>query len=323
MSDASADGEFAWAAQPYRRDLLAHCYRMLGSWDEAEDVVQETYLRAWRAYADLEHKDLLRFWLYRIATNACLTALRQRNRRPLPSGIGAPSEDPDAPPVDVEQPIAWMQPIADAAVLPDSGDPATVVAAREGVRLALIASLQHLPARQRAVLILRDVLAFPASEVATMLGTSAVAVKSALQRARMRLEEVAPTTEALVGPDDPRSRELLEQYVAGFENADTGALEKALRTDAALEIVPSGTWFAGKATCVRVLRAVVGTPGTWRMVPTAANGQPAAAAYLLGDDGRHHAFGVGVLTTTTAGIARIVAFGDAGLVERFGLPSVL
>jgi RNA polymerase sigma-70 factor (ECF subfamily) len=319
---ASADAEFTREAESYRRDLLAHCYRMLGTWDEAEDIVQETYLRAWRAYGDLEHKDLLRVWLYRIATNACLTALRQRNRRPLPSGLGAPSDDPDGEPAEADHSTPWIQPIADGAVVSESGDPAAIVTSREGIRIALIASLQHLPARQRAVLILREVLGFPASEVATMLDTSTVAVKSALQRARTRLEEVAPSAESLLEPDDPRARELLEQYVAGFENADTGALEKALRTDAALEIVPSGTWFAGKATCIRVLDQVVGTPGTWKMIPTAANGQPAAAAYVLVDDGRHHAFGIGVLAATTAGIARILAFGDAGLVERFGLPAV-
>jgi RNA polymerase sigma-70 factor, ECF subfamily len=318
----SDDREFSRVAEPHRRGLLGHCYRMLGRWDEAEDVVQETYLRAWRAYRNLEHKDLLRVWLYRIATNACLTALHQRGRRPLPSGLGEPSTNPDVEPV-ADGLTRWIQPIADEAVLPESRDPAAIVASREGIRLALIASLQHLPPRQRAVLILREVLAFPASDVAAMLGMSTVAVKSALQRARARLDEVAPSMGELLEPDDPRARELLEQYVTGFENADTSALEKALRTDAALEMVPAGTWFAGKVTCMQVLRSAVGDPGTWKMFPTTANGQPAAAAYVLGDDGRHHAYGMGVLATTAAGIARIVAFGDAALVERFGLPPVV
>jgi RNA polymerase sigma-70 factor (ECF subfamily) len=319
---APEEAEFVRAAEPYRRALMGHCYRMLGTWEEAEDVVQETYLRAWRAYRNLEHKDLLRVWLYRIATNACLTALQQRGRRALPSGLGAPSTNPDAEP-NADGPGPWIEPIADEAALPESRDPAAIVASREGIRLALIASLQHLPARQRAVLILRDVLAFPASDVAEMLGMSTVAVKSALQRARTRLEEVAPTREALLEPDDPRARELLDQYVTGFENADTAALEKALRTDAALEMVPSGTWFAGKATCMQLLRRVIGAPGTWKMVPTTANGQPAAAAYVLGEDGRHHAYGIGVLAPTASGIAQILAVGDAGLVERFGLPAVV
>jgi RNA polymerase sigma-70 factor (ECF subfamily) len=316
------DGEFSRAAEPHRRALLGHCYRMLGTWEEAEDVVQETYLRAWRAYRNLEHKDLLRVWLYRIATNACLTALQPRGRRALPSGLGAPSTNPEAGP-NADGPGLWIEPIADEAALPESRDPAAIVTSREGIRLALIASLQHLPARQRAVLILRDVLAFPASDVAEMLGMSTVAVKSALQRARTRLEEVAPTREALLEPDDPRARELLDQYVTGFENADTAALEKALRTDAALEMVPSGTWFAGKATCMRLLGRVIGAPGTWRMIPTTANGQPAAAAYVLGEDGRHHAYGIGVLAPTASGIAQVLAVGDAALVERFGLPAVV
>ncbi len=315
--------EFGRDVEPYRRGLLAHCYRMLGSWDEAEDVLQETYLRAWRAYASLERKDLLRNWLYRIATNTCLSTLDRRGRRAVPSGLGAPSTNPDIDPPAPDRNPSWIQPIANGVVAGSHSDPAEIVTSRDSVRLALIASLQHLPARQRAVLILRDVLAFPAAEVATMLDTSTVAVKSALQRARARLAEVGPLKEDLLEPADPRARELLEQYMAGFSNADTQALEKALRTDAALEMIPSGTWFAGKATCMPFLRRAVGVRGTWKMLPTTANDQPAAAAYLLGDDGRHHAYGIGVLAATATGIARILVFGEAALVERFGFPPVI
>ncbi|MEJ3655483.1 RNA polymerase subunit sigma-70 [Actinomycetes bacterium KLBMP 9759] len=314
--------DFTEATEPHRRGLLAHGYRMLGAWDEAEDAVQETYLRAWRAFDRLEHQELVRTWLYRIATNVCLTALQRRGRRELPSGLGGPGTDPDADPFDADPTARWIQPIADHAVAADE-DPAAIVGSRENMRLALIASLQHLPPRQRAVLILRDVLAFPAAEVATMLETSTAAIKSSLQRARARLDEVAPAREEVLEPDDPRARALLDQYVAGFENADTAALEAALRADAALEIVPSGTWFAGKVACMEILRDAIGGPGSWRMLPTVANAQPAAVAYLLGEDGRHHAFGVGVLTATPAGITRIVAFGDAGLGKRFGFPTVL
>jgi RNA polymerase sigma-70 factor (ECF subfamily) len=284
--------------------------------------VQETYLRAWRSYGTFEGRSSLRAWLYRIATNACLTALEQRGRRALPSGLGGPADDPDAPPAAAEPDVAWLQPIPDALVTPESQDPAAIVAARESLRLALTASLQYLPARQRAVLLLREVLAFPAAEVATMLGISTAAVKSTLQRARARLEEVAPAPDRVVEPTEPRARELLGQYIAGFENADTAALERALRTDAAIEMVGTRTWFSGRATCLRYLGHVIGSPGDWLMTPTLANGQPAAAAYYRDGDGTHHALGVAILTVTPAGIARITVFGGGpDLVAKFGLPA--
>jgi RNA polymerase sigma-70 factor, ECF subfamily len=323
MTDRS--GEFVRSTEPFRRELLAHCYRMLGSADEAEDLVQETYLRAWRSYDTFEGRSSVRVWLYRIATNACLTALGQHRRRSLPSGLGGPADDPDAPPSLADPDVAWLQPIPDALVVPDSADPAAIVAAREGLRLALIASLQYLPARQRAVLLLREVLDVPAAEVATMLGTSTAAVKSTLQRARARLDDVAPVPELLVEPTEPRARELLGHYIAGFENADIAALEKALRADAAIEMIGARTWFSGRATCLRYLAHVIGSPGDWLMTPTLANGQPAAAAYYRGGDGgTHHAMGVAALTVTAAGITRIAVFGGGpGLVTRFGLPAAV
>src|SRR3984957_3177555 len=166
----AASGDFATETEPLRRELIAHCYRMLGSTDEAEDLVQETYLRAWRSYGAFEGRSSLRTWLYRIATNACLTALEQRGRRALPSGLGGPADDPDAPVTPAGPGVSWLEPIPDARVIPDSADPAEVIEAGEGLRLALIASLQHLAPRQRAVLLLREVLGFPAAEVAEMLG---------------------------------------------------------------------------------------------------------------------------------------------------------
>jgi RNA polymerase sigma-70 factor, ECF subfamily len=315
------DGEFARLAEPFRRELLAHCYRMLGSADEAEDLVQETYLRAWRSYGTFEGRSSLRVWLYRIATNACLTALRGRGRRALPAGLGGPGEDPDAPLEPAGPGVAWLEPIPDALAIDESKDPAAIVAAREGLRLALIASLQYLPARQRAVFILREVLAFSAAEVAAMLGTTTAAVKSTLQRARARLEEVGTEREEVVEPTEPAARALLEEYVAGFEKADTAALERALRADAAIEMAGSPTWFAGRVTCLRYLAHVIGSPGDWRMVPVLANGQPAAAAYLRDGGGVHRAFGLGVLTVTGTGIARVTVFGGgAALLAGFGLP---
>jgi len=322
MTAATGAGAFDSETEPFRRELLAHCYRMLGSLDEAEDVVQETYLRAWRSYGTFEGRSSLRTWLYRIATNACLTALEQRGRRALPSGLGAPADDPDAPITLPDAGVSWVEPIPDARVVSEAADPAEVVAAGEGLRLALIASLQYLAPRQRAVLLLREVLGFPAAEVAAMLGISTAAVKSALQRGRARLGEAAPEPGRLVEPADPRAREQLALYIAGFENADMAALEKALRVDAQIEMVGTLTWFSGRVTCLRYLARVVGRPGDYLMTPTVANGQPAAAAYQRGDDGRYQAFGLGVLTVTGDGIAKITVFGGGPrLVESFGLPA--
>ncbi|MGW5364892.1 sigma factor-like helix-turn-helix DNA-binding protein [Actinopolymorpha pittospori] len=177
-------------------------------------------------------------------------------------------------------------------------------------------------ARRCAVLLLREVLGFSASEVAAMLGVSTAAVKSALQRARARLDEVAPSPESVTEPTEPHARDLLRQYIAGFENADITALEKALRTDAAIELVDTRTWFSGKVTCLRYFGRVIGSPGDWLMTPTHANGQPAAAAYYDTDDGTYQALGVAVLSVTPTGVSRITVFpGGPGLVTRFGLPS--
>jgi RNA polymerase sigma-70 factor, ECF subfamily len=320
MTDRSE--EFVQRTEPLRRELLAHCYRMLGSANEAEDLVQETYLRAWRAYASFEGRSSLRTWLYRIATNACLSALEQRARRVLPAGLGAPADDPDALPGPAEPEGGWLEPVPDALVTREAQDPATILAARHSIRLALIATLQYLPARQRAILLLREVLGFSAGEVATMLGISTAAVKSALQRARARLDEIAPSPESVIEPAEPQARDLLAQYIAGFENADITALEKALRTDAAIELVGTDTWFSGKVTCLRYLAHVIGSPGDWLMTPTRANGQPAAATYYRNDDTTHQALGVAVLTATPTGVARITVFpGGPGLVAKFGLPS--
>jgi RNA polymerase sigma-70 factor, ECF subfamily len=291
-----------------RRGLLAHAYRMLGSWDEAEDAVQETYLRAWRSRDSFEHRSSVRVWLYRIATNACLTALDGRGRRALPSGLGGPASDPAAA-ADVAGPDTWIQPVPTSLV---TTDPAADVVARESVRLALIAGLQYLPARQRAVLLLREVLAFSAAEVAEALDTTVAAVKSTLQRARARLDEVAPARDDVVEPTEPRARELLDRYMAAWERSDATAFERVLRADAALESVPSRGWYAGKRTCVAFASRFLADPGAWRMVATSANGQPAAVVWFHGEP-----FGVAVLTPAADGIARITVFGDPGLVARF------
>ena len=313
--------EFVTDTEPFRRELLAHCYRMLGSIQDAEDLVQETYLRAWRSYGGFEGRSSVRTWLYQIATNRCLTELARTSRRVLPSGMGQPEPDPGAYLEEAGPGVSWLQPAPDAMVTRDSADPAAIVAEREGLRLALIASLQYLPPRQRAVLVLRDVLAFPAAEVAVMLGTTTVSVKSALQRARARLGELALAAGQITEPTAPQARAVLDQYIAAFENADAAALERLLTEDATLEATPMRTWFAGRKTCVPFLRHhLLGSPGDWRMLPTIANGQPAAAVYTRDQDGNHQPYGICVLTVTCAGIRRISSFGDPGLVTVFGFP---
>src|SRR5262245_29041520 len=216
--------DFTSIAGQFRVELLAHCYRMLGSTEEAEDLVQETYLRAWRSYGTFEGRSSVRTWLYQIATNACLTALAKQQRRVLPSDCFDAQADPATAPEWAGPEIRWLEPVPDALVTPESADPAAIVASRESLRLALIASLQYLPPRQRAALVLRDVLEFPAAEVAAMLGTSTASVKSALQRARALLRERAPAADQLIEPAAPRARALLDRYIAAFENADAAAL---------------------------------------------------------------------------------------------------
>jgi len=210
----------------------------------------------------------------------------------------------------------------DPLVTPESGDPAAITVARESLRLALVASWQYLPPRQRAVLILRDVLAFPAADVAGMLGTTTVAVKSMLQRARARLDQVAPAPELVAEPPEAAARALLDQYIAAFENADAAALERLLRADATLELPPSRAWYSGGEAAAQAV-AGLGSPGDWRMFTATANGQPAAVTYHRDSGGAYQAYGVVVLTVTGTGIAGLTVFGDPGLLARFGLPPVL
>jgi len=315
--------DFARLTDPFRAELLAHCYRMLGSVHDAEDQVQETLIRAWRSYGDFEGRASLRTWLYRIATNACLRALENRARRPLPSGLGAPGAKPDEP-AAAGHGVPWLEPIPDALVRTDPADPATIVVSRASVRLALIAALQYLPARQRAVLILRDVLQWRASEVADLLGTTPTAVNGLLLRARARIEQAGLAQEEIREPGEAGKRALLDQYAAAFENADAAALSRLLHEDAVLEMPPMVTWFAGRGAIGRFLGAqVLRTPGEFAMVPVNANGQPGFACYQLGRDGRRHAHAVQVLSADGAGIARIVSFNQPGLFPVFRLPRVL
>jgi RNA polymerase sigma-70 factor (ECF subfamily) len=284
--------------EQYRRELIAHCYRMTGSVDDAEDLVQETFLRAWRSQEAFEGRASVRSWLYRIATNVCLTAVGKR--RFLPSGLGPPGTDPLGP-GDRAPDVDWVQPIPD--------DPADQVVQREDLRLAVIASLQFLPPRQRAVLLLRDVLGWPAAEVAAALDMSVAAVKSALQRARATV----PLSPEQVSPEPAGAKAVLDAYVKAFETSDAAALERLLTDDAVLEMTGVRTWFAGKAFCVPHLRAqALGEPGDWRMTPAPANGQPAVVAHLRGEP-----YAVAVLTVRGDRLARIAVFSDPAVITRF------
>jgi RNA polymerase sigma-70 factor (ECF subfamily) len=249
----------------------------------------------------------VRRWLYKIATMACLTALDKGSRRPLPSGLSAPSDDHRVAVAAREPSVAWLQPGPDALF-----DPASIVAGRTGVRLAFIAALQFLPARQRAVLTLRDVLAFRTAEVAEMLDTTTTAVDSALRRARAHLAKAGPVEEHLAEPDEDARRTLLDGYVDAFTRADTDALVNLLRADVELEMPPTPTWFTGRSAVVGFLGSRVLRRDLWQLVPTRANGQPAFVVYKRGE-----AYGVQVLTLIGARIARITAFNDPSLVPTF------
>ena len=312
--------DFTGLTGRFRGELLAHCYRMLGSAEEAEDLVQETYLRAWRSYEGFEGRSSVRTWLYRIATNVCLTAIERRGRRPLPSGLGGPAEDPEAP-VLAGLEVPWLQPFPDALLAAEREDPAAVAMSRAGIRLAFVAALQYLSARQRAVLILRDVLEWPAAEVADLLDTTTTAVNSGLRRARAQLAQALPAEDELAEPAEPDGRALLERFAAALENADASALAELLREDVALEMPPLLTWFTGRPTVARFVGSQLFTgPGRLRPVPVMANGQPAFAVYQREPGGGYHAHAVLVLTVTRTGIARIVSFQNPGLFGSFGLP---
>src|SRR6266699_4729581 len=246
--------DFTGLTGRFRGELLAHGYRRRGSAEEAEDLVQETHLRAWRSYEGFEGRSSVRTWLYRIATNACLTELEQRGRRPLPAGLGGPAGDPETPVVAGPE-VPWLQPLPDALLAGEHEDPASAAVSREGIRLAFVAALQYLSARQRAVLIMRDVLQWPAAEVAELLGMTTTAVNSGVRRARAQLAQALPAEDELTEPAEPGRRALLDRFAAAFENADVSGLAELLREDVALEMPPLLTWFAGRADVARFLAA--------------------------------------------------------------------
>jgi RNA polymerase sigma-70 factor (ECF subfamily) len=306
--------EFDQLVAAHRRELLAHCYRMSGSVHDAEDLVQETLLRAWKSFGSYDaSRASLRTWLYRIATNACLTALQGRARRPLPSGLVEKFDDPQAPMVARTE-VAWLQPFP--------ADPADVAAARGSLRLAFVAAIQLLPARQRAILILREVLEWPAAEVADALGTTVAAVNSGLQRARSRLGAV--DQDGVSEPDDAGGRAVVDRYVTAFENADLGTLRQLLVADVVLEMPPILNWYVGRDAYTRFVARSYALRGIdWRMLAIGANGQPAVAAYARSSDGVYRAHTLQVFTVSGAAITRTTVFQDDTLFDAFGVPRTL
>jgi RNA polymerase sigma-70 factor (ECF subfamily) len=308
--------DFNRLVEPFRTELLAYCYRMLGSAHDADDLVQDTYLRAWRARERYdETRSSPRTWLYRIATNTCLTALEVRGRRPLPSGLVAES-DPLGPLVHGGN-VAWLQPLPDSLL--DAGDPARAVIDDGSLRLAFAAALQHLSARQRGALILRDVLSFSASEAAEILGTSVVSVNSSLQRARTRMKEVGVRAEHLSEPSAAEQRAWVDRYMKAFEHADVEALKRLLIEDVLMEMPPMLNWFAGPDNYGLFMEWVFAQAGTdWCLTAVAGNGQPGFAAYQRAGSG-YKLHTLQLFTVTAEGISRNSVFQDSEVFASFGL----
>jgi len=321
---------FAALVEPYRRELHVHCYRMLGSFDDAEDLVQETLIRAWTGRAGFEGRSSLRTWLYRIATNACLNALERRSRRVLPPDLVPASAVARAEPV-WDHEIPWLQPYPDhllEPVAPSEAEPDAVVVARETVELTYLAAIQHLPPRQRAILILRDSLGWSAKEVAALLGLTVASVNSALQRARStmraRLPERRLDWSTITEPTD-EERAVLQRYMDAIEGADAAAFTALLREDARQLMPPAALWFDGRDSIGALFEWVLapGSIGDFRMVPTAANRQPAAACYVRRYGESDFRFvGINILRIEGGEIAEITSF-TPELCRPFDLPPTL
>ncbi len=318
---------FERLAEPLRREIKLHCYRMLGSMHEAEDLAQETYLRAWRGFDGFEGGSF-RAWLYRIATNACLNALEARKnaQRVLPDQVGtAATQMPDGAPATE---IPWLEPYPDAqleAIADDRPDPETRYAAREAVQLAFVAAIQQLPPRQRVALLLCDVLGWAATETATLLGGSTASVNSALQRARETLAKRYPEGRPLAASrPDAAQQKLLDRYLRAWEGHDLDGFVALLKEDATFTMPPWLQWYAGREAIRSFFAIAWQSCRGMRVIPTAANGQPAFAVYArTGADPRFTANGIHVLTLQGGAIAQMTVFLEPRMFESFGLPMVL
>ncbi len=324
MSEVATSTSIEAQLEPYRSELTGYCYRMLGSAFEAEDAVQDTFVRAWRGYERFEGRSALRTWLYRIATNVCLNMLAsaQRRVRPMdlgPAGSGHATQAGERRPEEI-----WVGPVPDSRVLPEGSDPAEVIAGRESVRLAFVAALQHLPPKQRAVLILREVLAWSAQEVADLLDTTTASVNSALQRARATLS-ASDVTADVHRPLDEEQQALLARYVRAFEAYDLAALTTLLHEDATLSMPPLPLWLRGHDDITAWMSGTgSGCQGS-RLVPVVASGMPAFGQYRRSPDGSGHvAWALIVLEISAGRIASVNNFLDTTrLFPLFGLPDRL
>jgi RNA polymerase sigma-70 factor (ECF subfamily) len=316
MSAIADDTEFTAKTAAYRRELHVHSYRMLGNFDEAEDAVQETYLRAWRSRGSFDGSAALRAWLYKIATNVCLDAIRRSNRRPPGRSLDSIGEVP------------WIGPYPDRLldeIAPTQDEPDKVAVARETIEMAFLAAVQLLPPRQRAVLILRDVLDWSARETAGLLDMTVVAVNSALQRARATMAANRPHGRAIKPPPRPTAAEmeLVRRAIAAHEANDARAMAEMLRDDVRIAMPPAPFWFNGKETFVPGLQAGLDGAGEWRVLPTSANRMPAMASYLRAPgETVFTAFKLDVIRIEDGGVAEITTFGSA-LFPELGLPPTL
>lgn len=321
MSDLVTTEDLDSRLEKHRTELTGYCYRMLGSAFEAEDAVQDTMVRAWRSFEKFEGRSSLRSWLYRIATNVCLDMLNAGNRRARPMDLSGPTPVAQAQ-LSARPEVTWLEPVPDGRVLPSVTDPAERAVERETIRLAFMAALQHLPPKQRAVLILREVLAWKASEVAELLDSTVASVNSALQRARATLAESAPAATDAADPLDEEQKELLDRYVAAFEGYDMKALTALLHEDATLSMPPYDLWLQGHDNIVGWMLGVGSVCRGSRLVPTIANGSPAFAHYHPAEDGNGHTpWALMVIEIADGRITGINSFLDT---ERwfplFGLP---
>jgi RNA polymerase sigma-70 factor (ECF subfamily) len=320
----SDEGEFSRLVEPYRDELHAHCYRMLGSIHDADDALQDALLGAWRGLDRFEGRSSLRSWLYRIATNACLRLIERRPPRVLPAEHGPPATLGAEPTEPLVEPV-WLEPYPDGGLEDGLAAPEARYERRESVELGFVAAMQHLPARQRAVLILRDVLGFSGAEVADALDASPAAVYSALQRAHATLDERLPdrsqqSTARALGDD--AQRRIVDTFVAAWERADVDAVVALLTDDVTLDMPPIPTWFAGREAVEEFLaRRPLAPDRRRRIIQTRANGQPAFAYYAWSErERRFAAHGITVLTFRGPRVAALTAFQLPELFARFGLP---